>query len=217
VAIEFYTGMAEVPSFTPLNICTVSLWYVELGWNVGGFNRVFGTADAWEIKIFGDAPHTVVNELCLQTGTESTGVVLAGTWLHIACTVDQSTGAWRTYLDGVLDCSGTGHTTAASGSTLGIGGRYGGVGVANGILEDVRIYNRVLSAGEIMTLYALDGCDAIRSGLVNRWIMHTKGGAGSTGVGGDNIYDEVGKKTANVMGGDAFYWGGRKHFIKRAI
>lgn len=205
--------MAEVPSFTPPANSTISLWYVNLGWDAL-FNRLFGNADAYEIKLDGVA-HTIYNELCKGTNTAGTSVVTGGTWTHIACTANSTTGAGSCYVNGVLDYATTLHTTAPGAGILGIGGRYGSEQVAIGILEDVRMYNRVLSAGEIQTLYSCHGTDGIISGLLHRWILHTKGGAGADGVGGDNIMDTL-KATANVEDGDAYYWGGKNAYRRRA-
>jgi hypothetical protein len=214
MAIEFYTGMAEVPSFTPPAISTISLWYVNLGWNAV-FNRLVGNADAYEIKVDSVA-YTIYNELCKGTNTAGTFVVPGGIWTHIVCTANSTTGAGACYVNGALDYSSTLHSTAPGAGIFGIGGRYGSaLSFAVGILEDVRMYNRVLSAGEIKTLYACHGTDGIISGLLHRWILFTKGGAGADGVGGDNIMDTL-KATANIMGGDGFYWGGKNAYRKRA-
>jgi len=98
-------------------------------------------------------------------------------WHHIVILYDGTT--WRSYLDGVAG----GTFVGASGSFLGaktwIGNGYNGY--FNGSMDDVRIYNRALSATEVRQLYNL-GANShlnvsqnnINSGLVGYWTMDGK-------------------------------------------
>ena len=73
-----------------------------------------------------------------------------GAWHHVAATRDNTTGAMRVYVDGVLSGSGTGPTGSRSWPTqLRIGGLQPGSGYLNGVIDDVRLYDRVLAAEEI--------------------------------------------------------------------
>ncbi len=83
-----------------------------------------------------------------------TANITDGSWHHVAMTYDGGSSV-RLYVDGVLDASATRTyaTTLAGriyfGSTvLGSGDRY------RGLLDDVTIYNRALSASEILGIYA---------------------------------------------------------------
>lgn len=58
----------------------------------------------------------------------------------------------------------------------------------DGIIEDVRIYTRALSAAEIETIYASEGVDGIVDGLQARWYMR-EGGAGATATGASTVRD----------------------------
>lgn len=73
-----------------------------------------------------------------------------GAWHHVAATRNNATGAITVYVDGVLRGSGTGPTGSR---TLPPGLRNGslqtGNNFLNGTLDDVRLYGRVLSGGEI--------------------------------------------------------------------
>jgi len=89
--------------------------------------------------------------------------VLDGEWHHVAATWDNANGEMKLYLDGVLVKSGTGIKTGetiASGGTLVLGQEQDSVGNSfhtnddfNGFLDDVRIYNKVLSDEEIQDLF----------------------------------------------------------------
>ena len=73
-----------------------------------------------------------------------------GVWRHVAATRDNTTGEMRVYVDGVLSGSGTGPTGSRSWPTsLRIGGLLPGSNYLNGVIDDVRLYDRVLAAEEI--------------------------------------------------------------------
>ncbi len=74
------------------------------------------------------------------------------TWYHVAATWDGVKG--RVYLNGVLD-----NTPVARAAPIGtdtravyLGGRSGGTDITNGTVDDVRFYNRCLTAAEIAEL-----------------------------------------------------------------
>jgi len=60
-----------------------------------------------------------------------------------------------------------------STASLQIGFRPGApiTGYLSAYVEDVRIYNRVLSANEVSTIYACKGVDGIVHGLLHRWLL----------------------------------------------
>ncbi len=96
-----------------------------------------------------------------STGIVSNGVVNDGQWHHVAMTRNQSTGAVQIYVDGALQGSGTGatgtkttafrligaQTALASDGVTSLGATY-----FNGQLDDLRIFNRVLTATEIAAI-----------------------------------------------------------------
>jgi hypothetical protein len=95
------------------------------------------------------------------TGFVSNSVISDGQWHHVALTRSSSTGAVQIYVDGNLQISGVsgaGNKTSvfnllgaqisvASDGITDIGRTY-----LNGSLDDVRIFNRVLTADEIATI-----------------------------------------------------------------
>lgn len=80
----------------------------------------------------------------------------SGSWYHVACVASQSAGTFDIYVNGIdvggaaWFASGTIHTESRP-ITLG-GARSAGT-YWNGKIDDVRIYNRALSAAEITALY----------------------------------------------------------------
>ncbi len=100
------------------------------------------------------------------SGAQSTIVPVIGDWYHIASTRDNN--SIKLYINGILTASST--TGANAGynpvSTFHIGARsdtytyisdYG----INGIIDDIRIYNRVLDANEINQIYSSTNCNNI--------------------------------------------------------
>ena len=78
-----------------------------------------------------------------------------GAWHHVAATRDNTNGATAVYVDGILRGSGTGPTGSRTFPPgLRIGSLQTGNNFLNGTLDDVRLYDRVLSAGEIAGLVA---------------------------------------------------------------
>jgi lysophospholipase L1-like esterase/fibronectin type 3 domain-containing protein len=73
-----------------------------------------------------------------------------GTWHHVAATRDNLTGAMEIYVDGVLRGSGTGPTGSRTfAPSLRIGSLQTGNNFLNGTLDDVRLYDHILTGSEI--------------------------------------------------------------------
>jgi fibronectin type 3 domain-containing protein len=78
-----------------------------------------------------------------------------GAWHHVAATRNNTSGAVAVYVDGVLRGSGTGATGSRTfPASLRIGSLQTGNNFLNGTLDDVRLYDRILTAGEIAGLVA---------------------------------------------------------------
>ena len=87
-------------------------------------------------------------------GASISGVVQKKIWYH-GCGVYETTSLRKVYLDGTLRATNTG-TVSPSAPTLariGFGIPDGNEGMFSGVIDDVRIYNRALSADEIKRLY----------------------------------------------------------------
>jgi hypothetical protein len=77
---------------------------------------------------------------------------LVGGWHHVAVMQDGVAGTTSLYVDGAV--VNTGLATACNGTgPLWMGGSYGESEFFNGAIDDVRLYNRTLSATEIAELY----------------------------------------------------------------
>ncbi|MCC6494495.1 MAG: hypothetical protein IT424_15910 [Pirellulales bacterium] len=95
--------------------------------------------------------------------TLSYNVVLGDAgWHHLAATFDDPANSLRLYLDGVQVASSapTASINYTGGGTATVAGAHGNAGTGNdldGILDDVRIYGKILTAAEVRELYGLLG------------------------------------------------------------
>jgi hypothetical protein len=142
---------------------TIAFWIELDDWtdNTGDnvWSGVLGPVDAWQWFIM--VEHQGANGRLSHYGKDQgandhfiAGYLGWGTWHHAALVSDGGTSRW--YLDGGLAAESTTHdSTYASIDVL--GSRYSGASESvrfKGVLDDVRIYDRPLSAAEVLELYA---------------------------------------------------------------
>ena len=118
---------------------------------------VEASSNASKVGCGGRAP----DSQALQSVTSSNSVFSVRTWTHIVCTFDITNNSVLVYVNGVLaPTTGTPaftNTTWDNTDSGGIAIGHAPNGLAgnqfSGKLDDVRIYNRALSASEIKQLY----------------------------------------------------------------
>lgn len=116
----------------------------------------------------------------------SSGTFASGTFHHVVVTVKKSTGTLLIYVNGQLDSTHTftaNKTAYEQGTTpfrLGITNPGSGSYkfAADGTLDDVRVYNRVISAAEISLLYGNSG----------HWKLNETSGTVATDSSGANYH-----------------------------
>jgi len=120
-------------------------WIVDKGGNTSG---------AWGVSIQNASDEIWIfrNGGSVYWDTDIT--VQKNKWLHLVFVKNSSNNAWL-YIDGVQKASTTGFiVNAASGLSVAIGAWLNGpTHYFNGLIDDVRIYNRALSEAEIRYLY----------------------------------------------------------------
>lgn len=116
--------------------------------------------------------------------TTSDVTISSSEWTHVMITNDGSNTNY--YINGVYDKTIAQTVTKDTQSAFYLG--RGFAGYFNGQLDDVRIYNRVLSAGEISTLYKTRSVSkrktVSRSGLVGHWKFDDASGISATDSSG---------------------------------
>lgn len=131
---------------------TVSAWY-RVAATSGDFQAIVAATDAAFIHM--QVYSTGNNAVYINTGSILTTITpqTVGTWNHLVMT--STSGVTAIYLNGVQQGSTLTTTFAniTATSNLQIGRGYTNVRYFNGSIDDVRIYSRALSVGEVTTLY----------------------------------------------------------------
>jgi len=140
------------PSTGPMTATTVSLWVYATPANIVQSPILVEEGGCFGLKLM--APRTPVWEVRVSTRSQSIvakKAIPARKWVHLAGTYDKQT--MRLYRDGELvDSQDTPGAITMPSCLRGDIGRY-----LNGLVDDVRIFNRALSADEIRSLYLGSG------------------------------------------------------------
>lgn len=159
---------------------TVSYW-LRLD-NNSAVRRPFGHTGAWEART--GSGSSVLTSDYLQSGTLGTVTLTVGTYHHVVFVQDVTNTTRLAYLDGVLVNTVNSATFAgAQNANLSLGVTAGGSGQGwFGAIDDVRVYDKVLTAGEIQTIHACRGTDGIFNNL-SLWYQLNEGSEGAAVVG----------------------------------
>lgn len=116
------------------------------------------SSDAWEKGVFHVALKGEAVDVYLHLGDSSRGrltygPVRSGVWYHMALTADTGAGLLNLYCNGMLEASGRIAPGLTAIKLLGqVVGRENGGRYFRGDVDDVRIYDRALDAGEVRGL-----------------------------------------------------------------
>lgn len=132
------------------------------------------SGNAADFMITGTNNGSGVNRITFQTGHAQWWVgdspvhgvsnVSTGQWVHIAVTRTVATGLMKVYVNGSLENSAAGGTDRLNANAnLTIGTNSPGTAISDfaGTLDQIRLYNRVLSAVEITTLAQDQGVGSV--------------------------------------------------------
>jgi len=155
--------------FTPSASGSVSFWMYPEELTDTGTYRIMGNDNLWEVRLLQVSSTWRVNNELGGLVLSSISTISINTWYHVVCTYESGDG--EVYVNGIFDVDGTVGTTTPS-EYLAIGNRTGATEGFKGILDDLRIYNRVLSAAEIATIFACRGSDGIAYGLLHRYMLN---------------------------------------------
>jgi hypothetical protein len=163
--ISGYVDAGNAPSTNIVGSCTMAAWVkmnsAAQDQKVGGNQD--GTSGGYKMSIYGlreefevrDASNNPWLDRAVSGGT----ILTMGVWYHCAGVFDSSAGTIKTYINGVLDRELGGVPSNALATTTGdfqMGREPWNTGGANryfnGTLDEIRVYNRALSAAEIRAL-----------------------------------------------------------------
>jgi len=207
--------IATSPTWTPFIPVSITLWFNINTFNTAsGANRLVGCDDNWEVRCTSDwggqwkFSNEIYGSTVTQPPCQTTTIIQTGIWYHGVGTATGTVGAVtaQIFLNGVLENTLV-QADTASGTNLSIGNRDSSPAgqSTNGYIDDVRIYNRVLRADEIQTIYACRGADSIFYGLQNRWLLN-EGSLGTTITGTNVIKDMIGAQHGSPAGSPAPTW-----------
>jgi gliding motility-associated-like protein len=182
-----------------------SQWWVGSGIvdaEVSGVTNDFGTS-------------LVGNKLCFGTGSpdisiQSTTAINDGQWHHVAVTREQSIGRLKIYIDGNLETTSTGASSASLSvpTNIKLGILQKGTNMLLGSIADLRIWNTVRSASEIASNKntQLNGTEV---GLLEYYPLLEGSGTSSADLAGNNqtltLYNGVGWSNEMLYIGNSLY------------
>ena len=155
-----YVSVANSPVVTITGNMSIAAW-VNMDLTGDTYQRVVGKstgssgAGGYALYIHTDGQPRVAFG-GTQTTTAATGLITASTWHHVAGTWDGSTA--RVYVDGVLVdslTSGSGPGSSTADLHIGADPAFSGTRDFKGLLDEVAIWSRTLSASEIKAAYLM--------------------------------------------------------------
>jgi hypothetical protein len=107
-----------------------------------------------------------------------TGLSL-GVWTHVIAGIDYATSTGAIYYDGVLVASGALNGALGATQTANTNSNGGGIGIRPngsqgmvGLIEDFRLYSRIIGPAEALTIATSKGKDGIVDGLLHRYPLN---------------------------------------------
>ncbi|MDE1975609.1 MAG: LamG domain-containing protein [Patescibacteria group bacterium] len=146
-----FTNRISLPSITLSADFSISMWIkltcVSSACSANNYHTLLAQEIGYNGLYFMDDDHL---QYYGGNGTETAGTIPLNAWTHVVLVSASGAGAY--YINGIAD-SNTVSTVAMSGA-LSIGGDTYAGGAGNvGAIDDVRIYDRALSASEVRQLY----------------------------------------------------------------
>jgi hypothetical protein len=169
--------------------CTAWIRFSGIGEGSGGriFDKGSGLTSGWLFFLAGAS--NALRFYLVRGTTDSdhrsaTTSVSINTTYHVAVSYDSTltTNSPVFYVNGAVSATtvtaaGSGAATADGTQSLLIGNNVATDRSFQGWIEDARVYNRILTANEILTIKNAMGRDNIIAGLVGRWLgVGTQGG-----------------------------------------
>jgi YVTN family beta-propeller protein len=151
IHIATATPLDRMPQFT------LSAWLKIRGSHGAGTHLISGRAAGTQLYTDGSG-YLVFNIYDGSTWypVTSKAPLPLETWVHIAGTLNTGAGESNLYINGVLDGSASVSTLPAENSNpFNIGGFTGYGSYLNGLIDEVKLYNRPLSAVELGRIYGI--------------------------------------------------------------
>ncbi len=155
--ISDYVSVSDSSSLEISNAITLTAWVRMDGLPGGGYGGIwFDQATTYRSRVLIPSDGSVLAQFNIggvdQSFGTATGLVPTGTFTHIAYTYDGTTE--RIYVNGVPRAN----HTISGGLAIGTSARFIGKGFSNtyyfnGVIDEVTVYNRALSAPDVSALF----------------------------------------------------------------
>lgn len=168
------------------NSFTFSAWVYSN--SIGTEQLVFSNDNGsigWHLEVYNS--RVIMQIYPGGTWTYSTNPLTSNTWYHIAVTYNS--GSVTYYLNGAQNGTASYSYTVPTGLTKYIGLFFSGAYPWNGKIDDVRFYNRALSATEIKSIYQSSSIAqkvSVTSNLVGYWPLNEGAGTKADDVSGNS-------------------------------
>lgn len=191
--VNDYVQLASNTSLDIDDNFSISAWvrpesFATLAGIVGKYHSVSGD---YFLRFNSASPYSKI-EFGGSSSITSNTALATGQWYHIVA--QRSSGTGYIYINGVLDTSGSVSIGSSASNDVTIGLDYlPSPRYFKGKIDEVRIYNRVISSGEIQSLYASGQSDEVNtgasqaqggsrldSGLAGYWKMDDGSGTSAT-------------------------------------
>lgn len=168
------SSYVSVPNSSTLNLTgsfSIEAWVNPANINNKGViskGGALGTSLKYAIRITSSRV-TLITNGAARISSKTTSLIPLNVWTHIAATYNSASGQFKIYINGLSDTSatvaGAAPTTNTDSLFIGISGNSTPF---NGKLDDVRLWNRELSAAEVSQYMrtALGTSSGIYSGLI---------------------------------------------------
>ena len=130
---------------------------------IGQFNSSANRRQ-WLLYVNANVPNALVNDDGTLSGNTSIsgGVATSGEWVHIAMTHDPVSGDLELFVDGVSVATGNAVGRDQNSEQIQIGAHTDGTGSwVDGLADDIRMYDRILTSNEIAHLATDRGVQGI--------------------------------------------------------
>ena len=242
--VNDYVDVGAGSSLTVNDNVTIAAWIKPVASSDAAFERIVTTSDSYSPDGYGLAYDPSDDKIVAGFGSaapanqvtyKSTVTAPENTWSHVVMTASGSGGSTvKIYVNGVEVTNGTEEATsitfdAGAGVFLGIRHNLSATNAFNGQMDDVRAYNRALSAAEISRLYNLGATTHISktlntnpnlaSGLVGHWtfdgpkMLSNVGDSSGQGNNG-NLSGQAATTTIIGRVGQALYFDGVNDYVK---
>ena len=165
-----FNGTSSIVSFTTLSptsgAITIEAW---IKWNGTAQNSpIFKNGTTNGIGLWIDPAGKLSVITYGNSDWRTVGVIPANTWTHVAFTSDGSTQ--KTYINGALsDTKTSGYSAATGGGYIGRNATGSEAGYFPGVIDEVAIYNKVLTAAQIAAHVTPGVCRSVSSISNNLW------------------------------------------------